>query len=180
MLSCRALFSVAALAQHRRFLRLSRDKRSAALHWRGSRRASSAPRPAAFVAPCSLGAFLAAPVPPKRFSFLATFCRVQPRPFSFAPLLGRPPGGFLVGALKRISFRPLIVATSPRDGHTGACRCWVRRRQKARPTPLRIETVRGLLSGGSGSLARTGRRVSHSGVVQLPTVVSLWLCRLCF
>jgi len=43
------------------------------------------------------------------------------RPFSFAPLLGRPPGGSLVGALKRIVFRPLIVATSPRDGHTGAC-----------------------------------------------------------
>ena len=124
--------------------------------------------------------FLGRPVPPKRCVPLAAYlCRVQPRPFSFAPLLGRPPGGSLVGALKRIVFRPLIVATPARDGHTGACRCWVRRRQKARPPPLRIETVRGLLSGGSGSLARTGRRVSHSGVVQLPTVVSLWLCRLC-
>lgn len=60
----------------------------------------------------------------------AYLCRVQPRPFSFAPLLGRPPGGSLVGALKRILFRPLIVATSPRDGHTGACRCWVRRRKR--------------------------------------------------
>ena len=85
-------------------------------------RASAAPRPAAFVAPCSLGASLAAPVPPKRCVPLAAYlCRVQPRPFSFAPLLGRPPGGSLVGALKRIVFRPLIVATSPRDGHTGAC-----------------------------------------------------------
>lgn len=36
----------------------------------------------------------------------ASFCRVQPRPFSFAPLLGRPPGGSLVGALKRIVFSP--------------------------------------------------------------------------
>ena len=130
------------------------------LRWRGSRRASSAPRPAAFVAPCSLGAFLAAPVPPKRFSYLASFCRVQPRPFSFAPLLGRPPGGSLVGALKRIVFRPLIVATSPRDGHTGACLFGVAA-AKARPPPLRIETVRGLLSGGSGSPARTGRSRSH-------------------
>ena len=51
----------------------------------------------------------------------AYLCRVQPRPFSFAPLLGRPPGGSLVGALKRIVFRPLIVATPPRNGHTGAC-----------------------------------------------------------
>lgn len=130
------------------------------LRWRGSRRASSAPRPAAFVAPCSLGAFLAAPVPPKRFSFLASLCRVQPRPFSFAPLLGRPPGGSLVGALKRIVFRPLIVATSSRDGLTGAC-LFGCAAAKARPPPLRIETVRGLLSGGSGSLARTGRSRSH-------------------
>ena len=50
----------------------------------------------------------------------AYLCRVQPRPFSFAPLLGLPPGGSLVGALKRIVFRPLIVATSPCNGHTGA------------------------------------------------------------
>ena len=65
---------------------------------------------------------MAAPVPPKRCVPLAAYlCRVQPRPFSFAPLLGRPPGGFLVGALKRISFRPLIVATPARDGLTGAC-----------------------------------------------------------
>ena len=33
----------------------------------------------------------------------------------------------------------------------------VRRRQEARPPPLRIETVRGHLSGGSAALARTGR-----------------------
>ena len=59
----------------------------------------------------------------------AYLCRVQPRPFSFAPLLGRPPVGSLVGALKRISFRPLIVATPSRNGRTGACRCWVRRRK---------------------------------------------------
>jgi hypothetical protein len=86
----------------------------------------------------------------------AYLCRVQPRPFSFAPLLGRPPVGSLVGALKRILFRPLIVATSARKGHTGAFLFGVAA-AKARPPPLRIETVRGLLSGGSGSPARTGR-----------------------
>ena len=126
------------------------------LRWRGSRRASSAPRPAAFVAPCSLGAFLAAPVPPKRFSFLASLCRVQPRPFSFAPLLGRPPGGSLVGALKRIVFRPLIVATSARNGHTGACLFGVaaakrhaRRRFGLKPCAAPVGRVR--LPGANGA-----------------------------
>ena len=86
----------------------------------------------------------------------AYLCRVQPRPFSFAPLLARPPVGSLSGALKRILFRPLIVATPARVGHTGAflfgCAA-----AKARPPPLAIETLRGLLSGGSAALARTGR-----------------------
>ena len=81
---------------------------------------------------------------------------MQPRPFSFAPLLARPPGGSLCGALKRILFRPLIVATPARNGHTGAFLFGVAA-AKARPPPLRIETVRGLLSGGSAALARTGR-----------------------
>ena len=95
------------------------------------RRAFAAPRPAAFVAPCSLGASLAAPVPPKRsVRTAASFCRVQPRPFSFAPLLGRPPGGSLVGALKRIVFRALIVATSSRKASTGACLFGTRRRKR--------------------------------------------------
>ena len=65
--------------------------------------------------------FLVAPRTPKRFSYLATYWRGSPRPFSFAPLLARPPGGSLFGALKRILFHPLIVATPARDGHTGAC-----------------------------------------------------------
>ena len=81
---------------------------------------------------------------------------MQPRPFSFAPLLARPPGGSLSGALKRILFRPLFVATSARDGHTGAFLFGVAA-AKARPPPLAIETLRGLLSGGSAALARTGR-----------------------
>ena len=80
---------------------------------------------------------------------------MQPRPFSFAPLLARPPGGSLSGALKRILFRPLIVATPSRDGHTGACLFGVAA-AKARPPPLAIETLRGHLSGGSAALARRG------------------------
>ena len=59
----------------------------------------------------------------------AYLCRVQPRPFSFAPLLGRPPGGSLVGALKRIVFRALIVATSSRKASAGACLFGTRRRK---------------------------------------------------
>ena len=157
----RALFSVAALAQHRRFLRLSRDTRSVSLRWRGSRRASSAPRPAAFVAPCSLGASLAAPVPPKRsVRTAASFCRVQPRPFSFAPLLGRPPGGSLVGALKRIVFRALIVATPSRKASAGACLFGTRRRKRhSRPrsfVPLSARPV-----GWVGLPGATGRSRSH-------------------
>ena len=64
--------------------------------------------------------FLVVPRTPKRFSYLVTYWRGSPRPFSFAPLLARPPGGSLCGALKRILFRPLIVATPARDSHTGA------------------------------------------------------------
>ena len=50
-------------------------------------RAFAAPRPAAFVAPCSLGAFLAAPVPPKRFSCLALFVGCSRAPLVLRPCL---------------------------------------------------------------------------------------------
>lgn len=84
--SLRALFFVGGLAQHRRPLRPSPDKRFASLRWRGSVRAGSAPQPAAFGRRRSLGASLPAPVPPKRCSVplhIVIGCRR-------APLVMRP------------------------------------------------------------------------------------------
>ncbi|MBQ4442010.1 MAG: hypothetical protein II899_07920 [Bacteroidales bacterium] len=89
---------------------------------------------------------------------------MQPRPFSFAPLLGRPPGGSLVGALKRIVFRALIVATSSRKASAGACLFGTRRRKgtAARAPSYLCPRV---LSAGSGSLARRGAVVLIAVVV---------------
>ena len=94
----------------------------------------------------------------------AYLCRVQPRPFSFAPLLGRLPVGSLVGALKRIVFRPLIVATPARNGHTGVCLFGVAA-AKARPPPLRIETVRGTCRAGQAPRRERGAVVLIAVVV---------------
>ena len=50
---------------------------------------------------------------------VATYFRVQARAFCYAPLLGRPPGGDFIGALKRILLRLLQLATPSRYGRTG-------------------------------------------------------------
>ena len=62
------------------------DKRSASLLWRGCCRASASPRPAAFVAPCSLGAFLRPPETPKAVRLVAKLFNGGSR----APLVLRP------------------------------------------------------------------------------------------
>ena len=89
---------------------------------------------------------------------------MQPRPFSFAPLLGRPPGGSLVGALKRIVFRPLIVATSARVAILVPAAAGVAA-AKARPPPLRIETVRGTCRAGRAPRRERGAVVLNAVVV---------------
>ena len=160
----RALFQVAALAQHRRCSSLSRDKRSAALHWRGSSErlrlqgqplswllarsglSCRPPNPQAVLVPRNLLAGVAAPL-----LFCAPACASARRfpLWSAKAHLVSPPHRCHLSPRWPYWCLPLLGAPP----------------QKARPPPLRIETVRGLLSGGSAALARTGRRVSHSRIV---------------
>ena len=74
-------FLFGGLARHRLGLRPSRDTRSVSLRWRGSVRAAAARGSVAFGAPCSLGASLPAPEPPKRCSLRSQLifgCRRAP------------------------------------------------------------------------------------------------------
>ena len=182
--SLRALFQVAALAQHRRALWPSHDTRSVSLRWRGSGQAVAAPRSAAFVAPCSLGASPAAPEPSKRSGLRPhLFYGGIRAPFVQRPCLVARPAVFFIGALKRIVFspphrrhlsphlrtcpptrHPLVASSSgaPPQGH--------RRPRSFVPThnPTAPQSARP--SGGVGLPGATGRVVLITRFV-----VKLWL-----
>lgn len=92
----------------------------------------------------------------------ATCFRGPARPFSFAPLLGRPPGGDFCGALKRDVF-----SVAAPCHHFPQRLCWCqrrsgRRRQEARPPAACRNASTRTLSGRVGLPGATGRRRSRS------------------
>ena len=106
--------------------------------------------------------FLAPPRNPQRgAAYAASFFRGVARPFSFAPLLGRPSGGFEIGALKR------IVLSADQLCHPFPQRLDWCLQLVSRPPPKGTPARRlphasaRTLCGRAGLPCATGRRRSH-------------------